>query len=118
MGYLLRLWLASAHQHSRRHAWNAQHALEFVREHLDELRQHGLPILQNPLCLWASGQLAMLRNQLMQPGDIVRVCYGLEIDFAAITTHGREITVLIQHIRHTARHSRREIPSRAAEYHN
>ena len=34
---------------------DSQHALEFVRENLDELGQHGLPVVENPFGAWAFG---------------------------------------------------------------
>ena len=50
----LRLLPAMRREHGlARNARNAQHALVLVREHLDELRQHGLPVIQNPLGLRA-----------------------------------------------------------------
>src|SRR5688572_21347271 len=60
-------------QHPRRHSRNAQDALVLVREHLDEFRKQGLPVLQNTRRLGTAGEFAVANDQLPQGLYIARL---------------------------------------------
>src|SRR3972149_10206378 len=67
---------------------NTENALVLVREYLDELRQHGLPILQDPLGLGAAGQFAVAGDQPVQQLDVFGIAELFEVYFRAIAIRG------------------------------
>ena len=70
--------------HARGHSRNPENALVLVRENLDELRQRGFPVFNNPFGLRARREFAMPRDQLVEYLDIVLICNRLEVYLGAI----------------------------------
>ena len=92
------------------------HALEFVREHFHELRQHRVPVLENAFGERAAGRIEMPVDRGVQNMLIVRVEHLFQIDRSLIATVLNELARFIQHISDAARHSGGEIPPRFAKH--
>src|ERR1017187_5702535 len=73
---------------------NSQHALEFVREDLDEVRNGGFPVLDDPLALRAAGKFGVGRDQAEEHFDVLRFGQRLDIDIPRIAAGGK-IPVLV-----------------------
>src|SRR5262249_4615225 len=105
--------------HLRHHhflALHAKHPLIFVRENLDELVEHVVPVFENPGTARASGCFHMTLNQRAEGFHIFRG-YGLQIHGGAIAAPFGEIALLIENVREAAAHAGREVAPALAEYH-
>src|SRR5215471_3612217 len=97
-------------------AAHAQYPLEFVREDLDETRQHVHPVIENVFGALASRQFEMALDQPVNQLHIARLDYRLQIDGSEIGALLGEISALIKHVSDAAAHASREIPSAGAEH--
>src|ERR1700747_3229321 len=61
-------------------AGDAQHTLKFMREDLDETRQHFKPVVENAFRALAAGEVEMTLHQAVNQFDISRLDYGFEIN--------------------------------------
>src|SRR5579864_4971993 len=75
-------------------AADSQHSLEFVREDLDEARNHILPIVEYPLCAAAAGQIQVARDQISDELHILLIEDRFEIDGVQIAALLGEISTL------------------------
>src|SRR5208337_2794550 len=82
-------------EHHGSDARYSEHPLVLVREDLDEFRQYGLPVPEDPLRLRAAGEFAVACDQLTQRFDVLLLCHRLEVHFGAVAFHRSEIAVVI-----------------------
>src|ERR1017187_9981794 len=78
-------------------ACNAKHAFVFVREHLDELGQHVLPVLEHPLAAHAVGGLHVAVYDPVEQVGVFRR-HRLQIHPGGVAALGGEVALLIQHV--------------------
>src|SRR5687768_577553 len=94
-----------------------QHSLIVDRHNLHELGHHGFPIVQHKFGFAAAGVLQVCLDE--RPYDLLIFAYAhlFQFDHAHITAL-LELAILIQDVRHTARHAGSKIPAGSAEHHH
>ena len=93
---------------------HTQHSLVFVREDLNELRNHFSPVFENPLAARAGGRLHVLFDQILNGPQIDRVFQRLQIHAGPVAEHVRELSRLIQNVRDATGHPRGKVATSAA----
>ena len=86
-----------------------------MREHFDELRQHVVPVLQDPLAARAAGRFHMPRNQVLERLNIL-LGHGLQIDGRAVATYFGKVAMLVQNVGKASTHAGRKVPAALAEH--
>src|SRR5215471_14790411 len=70
--------------------WGVQHALVFLREDLDELLEHGVPVFQYPLGARAARQIEVLLDQIENQRGVLQR-HRVEIHTRAIAAAFGEV---------------------------
>src|ERR1039458_6247402 len=99
-------------------ALDTHYAFEFMRENLDELWQHGLPIVQNPFGARAVRKFRMTSDQAMDEVDVRGIDDRVKVHAGAVATHAHELARLIQYVRDAAGHSRGKVAPGLAQHHH
>src|SRR5579863_410089 len=95
---------------------HAQHAFEFVRENLDEPRNHVVPVVENPLGTATGSQLRVAQQEIFDDHHIGLVEQGLQIDGLQVTSPLGKVSALVEDVGHTAAHAGCEISATGAEH--
>ena len=102
------VWLACA--------LDAEHALEFVREHFDEPRQHLRPIVENHPRPWAAGQFGVAGDEIANKSSCLALNDWLKIHRREVAALLGEVHPLVKYIGDAAAHARGKIPAARAQY--